>query len=158
MNYLDIKHCNMVNGEGLRTVIWVAGCERKCPGCFSPRTHSFQSGIPFDEVAKEEFFRDSAADWCAGVTFLGGEPLHPSNYPEVLALAREHKKLFPDKNTWLYTGYTLAEIYDIGEAEILDYVDVLCEGPFVEKLKDPDVEWVGSSNQRVLRLPRDLEV
>lgn len=155
MNYLDIKHCNMVNGEGLRTVIWVAGCDRGCPGCFSPHTHPFSAGVNFDEDAKSEFFRDSAEDWCAGVTFLGGEPLHPNNFSTVLSLAREHRELFPNKTIWLYTGYTRAEIEaNSKQRAIMDYLDVLCEGPFIKERRDPSLCWVGSSNQRVIRFIR----
>jgi len=97
MRYLDIKHCNMVNGDGLRTVIWIAGCDRKCPGCFSPYTHDFQAGIEFDDAAKAELVKDLSEDWCAGITWLGGEPLHPANFPEVLALAKEIREKYPDK-------------------------------------------------------------
>jgi len=97
MRYLDIKHCNMVNGDGLRTVIWVAGCDRNCPGCFSPHTHDFKAGLEFDEKAKAELVRDLSEDWCAGVTWLGGEPLHPANFPDVLRLAKEIREEYPGK-------------------------------------------------------------
>ena len=157
MNYLDIKHCNMVNGTGLRTVIWVAGCERNCPGCFSPYTHDFTAGIKFDETAKEELFRDSNEDWCAGITLLGGEPMHDANFPEVLAIAKEHKEKFPKKTIWLYTGYTYDEIInDSVRLEILNYVDVLCDGPFVKELKNPNLHWVGSSNQNVIDIQKRI--
>ena len=157
MNYLDIKRCNMVNGTGLRTVIWVAGCERKCPGCFSPYTHDFTAGIKFDEKAKEELFRDSNEDWCAGITLLGGEPLHDANFAEVLAIAKEHKKRFPDKTIWLYTGYTYNEIINNTiMSEILNYIDVLCDGPFIQELRDPNLKWVGSSNQNVINIQQRI--
>ena len=157
MNYLDIKRCNMVNGTGLRTVIWVAGCERKCPGCFSPYTHDFTAGIKFDEKAKEELFKDSNEDWCAGITLLGGEPLHDANFAEVLAIAKEHKKRFPSKTIWLYTGYTYNDIInDAVRVEILNYVDVLCDGPFIKELKDPKLHWVGSSNQNVIDISKRI--
>ena len=147
----------MVNGTGLRTVIWVAGCERKCPGCFSPYTHDFTAGTKFDEKAKEELFRDSNEDWCAGITLLGGEPLHDANFAEVLAIAKEHKKRFPNKTIWLYTGYTYNDIInDAIRVEILNYVDVLCDGPFIKELKDPDLHWVGSSNQNVIDIPKRI--
>ena len=76
MRYLDIKHCNMVNGDGLRTVIWIAGCDRKCPGCFSPYTHDFQAGMEFDDAAKAEFVKDLSEDWCAvsGRRLPAGDP------------------------------------------------------------------------------------
>ena len=157
MNYLDIKRCNMVNGTGLRTVIWVAGCERKCPGCFSPYTHDFTAGIKFDEKAKEELFKDSNEDWCAGITLLGGEPLHDANFAEVLAIAKEHKKRFPNKTIWLYTGYTYNEIINNTiMSEILNYIDVLCDGPFIQELRDPNLKWVGSSNQNVINIQQRI--
>ena len=151
MNYLDIKHCNMVNGEGLRTVIWVSGCERKCPGCFSPHTHDFKSGIEFDEKAITELFKDSKEDWCNGITILGGEPLHPFNRSKVLEIVKSHKEKFPNKTIWLYTGYCWNEIIEDSEmSEIIKYIDVVCDGPFVESLKDVNLKWVGSSNQHVI--------
>ena len=157
MNYLDIKRCNMVNGTGLRTVIWVAGCERKCPGCFSPYTHDFTAGIKFDEKAKEELFRDSNEDWCAGITLLGGEPMHDANFAEVLAIAKEHKKRFPNKTIWLYTGYCWNELLeDPVKTEIIKYVDVICDGPFVQSLRDVNLKWVGSSNQHVIDVKERL--
>lgn len=152
MNYLDIKHCDMVNGVGLRTVIWLAGCDRNCPGCFSAHTHDPNAGIPFDNAAKEELVRDLTEDWCDGITYLGGDPLFPGNRKEVIALAKEIKKKYPNKTQWLYTGYTIDEIQDSSTMrDILRYVDVVVEGPFKEDLVSPDLRWVGSSNQRVIK-------
>ena len=157
MRYLDIKHCNMVNGDGLRTVIWIAGCDRKCPGCFSPYTHDFQAGVEFDDVAKAELVKDLSEDWCAGITWLGGEPLHPVNFPEVLALAKEIHERYPNKTQWLYTGYTYNEIINNTiMSEILNYIDVLCDGPFIQELKDPNLKWVGSSNQNVINIQQRI--
>lgn len=151
MNYLDIQHCNMVNYKGLRTVIWVSGCDRNCPGCFSPHTHDFQAGIPFTEKAKDELFRDSNEDWCAGITIVGGEPLHPRNFDCVLKIVKEHKERFPDKTICIYTGYCWNEIIDNQTlSEILKYVDVICDGPYVESLRDVNLQWVGSTNQHVI--------
>ena len=157
MNYLDIKRCNMVNGDGLRTVIWIAGCDRKCPGCFSPYTHDFQAGMEFDDAAKAEFVKDLSEDWCAGITWLGGEPLHPVNFPEVLALAKEIRERYPDKTQWVYTGYTYNEIINNTiMSEILNYIDVLCDGPFIQELRDPNLKWVGSSNQNVINIQQRI--
>ena len=157
MNYHDIKHCNMVNGSGLRTVIWVSGCDHHCKGCFNEHTWDKNSGIPFDEAAKEELFRDNNEDWCSGVTFSGGDPLYDANYDEVLALCKELKEKYPNKTIWIYTGYTYAQIIDSPKNEILKYTDVLCDGPFVEALKSPDKHWVGSSNQNVIDLHKRFE-
>jgi len=157
MNYLDIKHCDMVNGQGLRTVIWVSGCNRNCPGCFSPYTHDVNAGVKFDEKAKKELFSDSNEDWCSGITLLGGEPLHENNRAEIIGLAREYKEKFPSKTIWLYTGYCWSEILaDETMADIIKYVDVICDGPFVESLKDPELKWVGSSNQHVIDVKQRL--
>lgn len=157
MNYLDIKRCNMVNGDGLRTVIWIAGCDRKCPGCFSPYTHDFQAGMEFDDAAKAELVKDLSEDWCAGITWLGGEPLHPINFPEVLALAKEIREHYPDKTQWVYTGYTYNEIINNTiMSEILNYIDVLCDGPFIQELRDPNLKWVGSSNQNVINIQQRI--
>ena len=158
MNYLDIQHCNMVNGTGLRTVIWLAGCERHCPGCFSPHTQDPNAGIKFDIKAKEELFKDSNEEWCSGITFLGGDPLFHGNRKEVIQLAKEHKEKFPDKTIWLYTGYTWYDIINEPTmSDILKYVDVICDGPFVESLKEPDLHWVGSSNQRIIDVKERIE-
>lgn len=151
MNYLDIQHCNMVNYKGLRSVLWVSGCDRNCPGCFSPHTHDFCAGIPFNDKAKEELFKDSNEEWCAGITIVGGEPLHPANFDCVLDIVKEHKDRFPEKTICIYTGYCWNEIVDDQKmSEILKYVDVICDGPFVESLKDVNLQWVGSSNQHVI--------
>ena len=157
MNYLDIKHCNMVNGVGLRTVIWLSGCTRNCPGCFSPYTHDPKNGILFDNIAKDELFRDSKEDWCDGITFLGGDPLYCGNRKEVIALAKEHKEKFPNKTIWLYTGFCWSEIIDDDSMrDIIKYADVICDGPFVESLKDNSLKWVGSSNQHVINVKERL--
>jgi anaerobic ribonucleoside-triphosphate reductase activating protein len=158
MNYLDIKHCNMVNGEGLRTVIWVAGCDRKCPGCFSPYTHDPNGGVPFDENAKEALFLDSNENWCSGITFCGGDPLYCGNRETVISVAREYKERFPNKTIWLYTGYCWSEILeDHTMTDIIKYADVICDGPFVESLKDASLKWVGSSNQHVIDVKQRLK-
>jgi anaerobic ribonucleoside-triphosphate reductase activating protein len=141
----------MVNGAGLRTVIWVSGCEHHCPNCFNEETHDPNSGIVFDEEAKQDLFKDLNEDWCDGITFTGGDPLHKSNFLTVLNLCKEIKEKHPTKTIWLYTGFTWEYLIDNPEySVILHYVDVLCEGPYVEALKDPNIKWVGSSNQRVI--------
>ena len=157
MNYLDIKHCNQVNGTGLRTVIWFAGCDRKCPGCFSPYTHDPKAGVKFDDAAKDELFKDCTEDWCAGLTFCGGDPLYCGNRAEVISLAREFKEKFPNKTLWVYTGFCWNEIVDDPSMkDLIKYADVICDGPFVESLKDPNLQWVGSSNQHVINVKERL--
>lgn len=158
MNYHDIKHCNMVNGEGLRTVIWVSGCSHNCPGCFNPETHDPNSGIPFDDAAKEEFLRDLKTDWCAGVTFSGGDPLNHNNFDTVYELCKEIKTYYPSKTIWLYTGYIWDDIIsDDYRFKIINYIDVIIDGPFILSQKSLESEWVGSSNQHIIRVKDRLE-
>ena len=151
MNYHNIKHSNMVNGDGLRTVIWVSGCKHKCDGCFNPETHCPMSGIKFDDKAKNDLFRDLTEDWCAGITFSGGDPLFETNFPDVLELCKEIKAKFPTKTIWLYTGYTWEVIiHNPNLSKILKYLDVLVDGPYIKALSDKNLKWVGSSNQTVI--------
>ena len=157
MNYMEISHCNMVNGDGLRTVLWVSGCNHNCPNCQNPYSHDCNIGIKFDDKAKEELFKDLHEDWCSGVTFSGGDPLHERNREEVINLAKEIKEKFPTKNIWLYTGYTWNEIVDSSSMiNILKYVDVIVDGPYVESLKDPTLHWRGSSNQNIICVKRRI--
>lgn len=147
----------MVNGIGLRTVIWIAGCTRNCPGCFSPHTHDPHAGVLFDQQAREELFRDCTEDWCDGITLCGGDPLWEGNCTETIALARDFKMHFPAKTLWVYTGFCWNEIIDDPmRKDIIKYADVICDGPFVQSLKSPDIQWVGSSNQHVIDVKKRL--
>lgn len=158
MNYHNITKDNMLNGDGLRVVLWVAGCSHNCPGCHNPVTHDPNGGLLFDEDAKKEIFEQLDQDYIDGITFSGGDPMHEANIAEVLSLAKEIRRKYPEKTIWVYTGYTLAQIRNdkssVGTLrnEILAVADVLCDGPFIEKLFSPEKEWVGSSNQNVIRL------
>lgn len=158
MNYMQITHCDQVNGSGLRTVLWLSGCSHKCPGCQNPFSQDCHTGILFDESAKEEFFRDLKEDWCSGVTFSGGDPLYDNNRSEVIELSKEIKEKFPTKTIWLYTGYTWNEIVDSRSMiNILKYVDVIIDGPYIESLKNSDLHWRGSSNQNIICVKRRIE-
>ena len=88
----------------------VAGCTHKCKGCHNPVTWDIEGGIPFDDAAKEELFEAIKPDYISGVTFSGGDPLHPANHVEVAVLAKEIKETFPNKTIWLYTGFCWDEI------------------------------------------------
>lgn len=138
----------MLNGDGLRVVLWVAGCTHHCKNCQNPETGDINGGIPFDKHAKEEIFDELKKDYISGITFSGGDPLHPKHRKQVLELAKEIKEKFPTKTVWCYTGFLYEEVKDI---ENLKYVDVLVDGEFKEELKDVNLPWVGSSNQRIIR-------
>lgn len=149
MRYHNITKDDMLNGEGLRVVLWVAGCTHHCKNCHNPITWDINGGIEFDKEAEEELFNYLCKDYIDGITFSGGDPLHPLNREEVSRLIKKVRKELPDKTIWLYTGYTYNEIKDF---DALPLIDVLIDGEFIEELKDTKLEWVGSSNQRVLRL------
>ena len=155
MNYHDITKDDMLNGDGLRVVVlWVAGCTHHCQGCQNPITWDVTGGLPFDEAAEKELFEALAKPYCSGITFSGGDPLHPFNREEVFRLMKKVRQEYPNKTIWLYTGFLWEEIKDI--PEIAD-IDVLCEGKFVEALLDNKLHWVGSSNQRVMDVKKSLE-
>lgn len=154
MNYHNITKEDMLNGDGLRVVLWVAGCANFCKGCQNPITWDPDGGLLFDIEAENELFEALSKKYISGITFSGGDPLYPSNRPEILRLAKKVKREYPNKTIWLYTGYLW---YRVKDFEIMSYVDVLCEGPFVEALKDNNKPWVGSSNQRVIDVKKSLQ-
>ena len=153
MRYHNITKDDMLNGEGLRTVLWVAGCSHHCPQCHNPVTWDINGGLVFDEQAKEELFEELKKDYVSGVTFSGGDPFHLENREEIGALAKEIREKFPDKTIWLYTGYRWEEIKWL---PFLDQIDVLIHGRFVQAQADPQLHWRGSANQRVIDVPRTL--
>ena len=137
----------MLNGDGLRAVLWVSGCSHCCKDCQNPVTWDANGGLPFDEAAKEELFGELSKDYIAGVTLSGGDPLFYSNRGDILALLKEIRERFPQKTVWLYTGFLWETVAGL---EIMDYVDVLVDGEFVAEQKDNQLYWRGSSNQRVI--------
>lgn len=154
MQYHNITKDDMLNGDGLRVVLWVAGCGHACPGCHNPVTWDENGGLPFDEAAKQELFDELSKDYVAGVTFSGGDPLYPANREQIGALAQEIRARFPDKTIWLYTGYRFEQITDL---PFLAAIDVVVDGPFIEAQKDTQLHWRGSANQRVIDVARTLE-
>ena len=142
----------------MRNVLFVSGCTHHCKGCFQPQTWDFQNGDPWDEQIKTEFLEACEPSFIEGITFLGGEPMEEVNQKELLPLAKEFKRRFPEKNIWCYTGYTLGtDLLDKnGKAhfdttdELLSLIDVLVDGEFVLELKDVTLQFRGSSNQRIL--------
>lgn len=144
----------MLNGEGLRTVLWVAGCSHNCPQCHNPVTWDINGGLVFDEAAKEELFEELEKDYISGVTFSGGDPLHEKNREEIGKLVAEIREKFPDKTIWLYTGYNWEEICDL---PFLLNVDVLVDGEFKIEEKDNSLHWKGSANQRVIDVKESLK-
>lgn len=147
MRYHDITKDDMKNGEGLRVVLWVAGCGHACPGCHNPITWDADGGLLFDQEAEDELFEALAPEYIAGLTLSGGDPLFPPNRFDVAALCARVRQRLPDKTIWLYTGYAWEEIKDL---PLLDNVDVVVDGQFIQTQADPLLHWRGSANQRVI--------
>lgn len=154
MRYHNITKDDMLNGDGLRVVLWVAGCSHGCKGCHNPVTWDPNGGLEFDQEVKEEIFTELEKDYISGITFSGGDPLFFSNRPDVLKLIREIKERFPEKTVWLYTGF---EWEAISELEVMKYLDVLVDGRFLLEKKDTKLHWKGSANQRVIDVPATRE-
>ena len=153
MHYHNITKDDMLNGDGLRVVLWVAGCNHNCPGCQNPCTHDPDDGLIFDKRAKCEIYAQLRQDYIHGITFSGGDPLHPANKKDVENLMHDIKLHFPNKTIWLYTGDTWENIRNLS---LMKYVDVLVDGEFIENLKDKKLLWKGSSNQRVIDVQKSL--
>lgn len=154
MRYASILKADIANGTGFRVSLFVSGCARKCPGCFNQEAQDPCFGKLFDEEAKQKIFKELEHNWCRGFSLLGGEPLSKlsDNRKQIIALAKEVKEKFPSKDIALWSGYMLEEIQaDDSMKDILKYIDVLVDGPFVEEKKDLSIPFRGSSNQRILK-------
>ena len=145
----------MLNGDGLRVVLWVAGCNHNCKDCHNPVTWDIRGGIPFDEAARQELFEELEKPYISGVTLSGGDPLHPDNREDIGKLILEISERFPHKTIWLYTGYLWEDILDL---PIISYLDVVVDGKFDLERKDVSLPWKGSPNQRVIDVPKSREV
>lgn len=154
MNYAYITDCDQLNGDGLRVTLWVTGCPNHCEGCHNEWSWDPSTGVPFDNDAYKELVGKLDHDYIEGLTLCGGEPLAPYNLETVTALAKDIREQFPNKTIWCYTGYTYEDIKDL---EIMKYIDVLVDGRFVQALKDVKLYWRGSSNQRVIDIPKTRE-
>ena len=154
MRYHNITKDDMLNGDGLRAVLWVAGCSHCCKECHNPITWDPDGGLLFDQAAKQEIFEQLEKDYISGITFSGGDPLHSANRLDVRNLMEEIKGKFPEKTIWLYTGYDWEEIWHY---PMMKYVDVVVDGEFKIDLKDTKLLWKGSSNQRVIEVQETLK-
>lgn len=158
MRYHNITHDDMSNGDGLRVVLWVAGCDHHCRGCQNPVTWNPADGLPFSLRDKEEIYNELRKDYISGITFSGGDPLHPANREDVYDLMKAIKQDFPDKTIWVYTGYTWKEIeFNPVLYSMMEFVDVLVDGKFVDALKDVTYPWAGSINQKVIDVQKTIK-
>lgn len=165
MNYGEIKKCDIANGEGVRTSLFVSGCRHHCKNCFNEATWDFGFGKPFTEETMTEILDSCKDEWINGLSILGGEPFEPENQKVLLPFLILFKEKYPDKNIWCYTGFLYEEI--IGKidsrantaysSELLSLIDILVDGRFVEVKKDITLKFRGSSNQRVIDVKKTIE-
>lgn len=153
MRYHNITKDDMLNGDGLRVVLWVSGCSHCCKGCQNPITWDVNGGVLFDDAAKQEIFDQLDKPYISGITFSGGDPLHSANRMDVRALMAEIREKYPDKTIWLYTGDVWENVMHY---PMMRYVDVLVDGEFMLEKRDVKLMWKGSSNQRVIDVQKSL--
>ncbi len=153
MRYHNITKDDMLNGDGLRVVLWVSGCSHCCKGCHNPITWDVNGGVLFDEAAKQEIFEQLDKPYISGITFSGGDPLHSANRMDVRTLMAEIREKYPEKTIWLYTGDVWENVMHY---PMMRYVDVLVDGEFMIEKRDVKLMWKGSSNQRVIDVQKSL--
>ena len=160
MNYTKLLKADIANGPGFRLTLWVTGCQRKCPGCFNEEAQDPAFGQAFDESTKEKIFKELANPTCDGLSLMGGEPMSKcsDNRKTIISLCKECKEKFPEKTIYMWSGYTYEELYaDSTTKGILETIDVLVDGPFIESKKDLACPLRGSTNQRVILVPESLK-
>ena len=138
----------MLNGDGMRVILWVSGCDHRCKGCQNPKTWDYKSGFEFTEEIQEEILQELAKEHIQGITFSGGDPLNFHNTGDTLCFIDRIRKEFDNKDVWLYTGYDIEMIPDM----ILSMIDVIVDGKFDESKAEENYKWAGSTNQRVIDL------
>ena len=163
MKYGAIKYCDIANGVGVRTSLFVSGCTHHCPGCFQPETWSFDYGEEFTCEVADQVVESLAPEYVSGLAVLGGEPMEPENQRALAPLLRRVKEAYPQKSIWLYTGDTFEELLDEQSPRhteatdsLLACIDVVVDGRFEEERKDITLRFRGSSNQRLLDMPASL--
>lgn len=151
MNYSNIKYYDIANGTGVRASLFVSGCRRRCKGCFNSEAWEFGSGMPFTEDVEDGIIEWLKLPHASGLSILGGEPLEPENVPDLERLLLRVHIECPDRDVWMWTGNRYE---DVAGLPILQYVDVLVDGEFVDGLRDITLRFRGSSNQRVIDLDK----
>lgn len=157
MHVGQIMTADCANGEGMRVSVFVSGCTNHCKGCFQPETWEFDYGKPYDKEMEDFIIKELSESYYHGITILGGEPFEPTNQRELIGLIRRVKKECPDKTIWMYTGFTYdrdlveggCRYTDVTD-EILDSLDILVDGRYVEELKNIGLNFRGSENQRII--------
>lgn len=158
MNYHNIKHDDMMNGEGLRVTLFVSGCNHKCKNCHNPETHNPKSGIEFTYDDLDEILYYLSFDYIDGLTLSGGDPLYKSNIKTINMIIDTVKDKLPNKTIWLYTGYKFEQILKNNNMkDLISKVDILVDGKYMEEKCDANYPWAGSTNQRVIDVKKSLK-
>ena len=155
MRYNKIRKMDIADGPGVRVSIFMQGCAFNCPKCFNQETHDFAGGKEFTQNTINKVLELCDNPNIEGLSILGGEPMPPKNIEGTKELAKAFKEKYPEKNVWVWSGYTFEK--DLKDKEALKYVDVLVDGQYVDALHNPTLEWRGSSNQRVINVPESLK-
>lgn len=161
MYYGNIKYYDISNGDGVRTSLFVSGCNHHCKGCFNEVAWDFDYGKEFSYNTLKEILNSLKPDYIAGLSILGGEPLDYKNINAVSTIVEVVRKSFPNKSIWVYTGYTYEELLErnnLFTSLILNKIDVLVDGKFIEELKDISLKFRGSSNQRIIDMNKTREL
>ncbi len=163
MNYAKIRKMDISNGPGVRVSLFVSGCSHHCKNCFNPETWNFNYGNKFTKVEINKIVELLKPSYIRGLSLLGGEPFEPANQSGVLELVKVVKNLYPNKDIWAWTGFMFDKdffnnkfIKNSNITELLQYIDVIVDGKFIEKLKNPKLMYRGSSNQRVIDVQKSI--
>ncbi|MCI9064174.1 MAG: anaerobic ribonucleoside-triphosphate reductase activating protein [Clostridia bacterium] len=154
MRYNKIRKMDISNGPGVRVSVFMQGCSFNCKNCFNPETHDFNGGKEFNGETIDRILELCDHDHIEGLSILGGEPMHPSNIEGTTKLAKAFKEKYPNKNLWAWSGFKFDEY--LKDKEVLNYLDVLVDGQYVENQSNPKLEWKGSENQRVIDVQKSL--
>lgn len=155
MRYNKIRKMDISDGPGVRVSIFMQGCTFNCKNCFNKETHDFSQGKEFTDDTINRVLELCENDNIEGLSILGGEPMHPKNIEGTTKLAKAFKKKFPNKNLWAWSGFLFDK--DLRDKEVLNYLDVLVDGQYVDELSNPTLRWKGSSNQRVIDVQKSLK-
>ncbi|WP_287046690.1 anaerobic ribonucleoside-triphosphate reductase activating protein [Treponema sp.] len=164
MYYGNIKKTDIADGDGVRVSLFVSGCRNCCKGCFQPETWDFKYGTEFTQETENQILEFLRPSYISGLTVLGGEPFEEENQRILAPFLRKVKETYPYKTIWCYTGYVLEKdlLPEDGRkhceatGEMLKYIDILVDGPFIEEQKNISLKFRGSENQRILKLKEIL--
>ena len=164
MNYATIKWFDVSNGPGVRTSLYVSGCRNHCKNCFNPETWDFNYGEPFTKDIEDKILESLKPQYIKGFTLLGGDPFEPENQIALAPFLKKMRAQYPDKSMWCFTGYDYEKDLISGRLgekdtvmQMLSCFDVLVDGKFVEELKDLNLRFRGSSNQRIILVQPTLK-